>query len=393
MPASRLNAASLVAAALAATAAHPEQTQPNVMLIVADDYGWNDVGFHQNKTSSANPAGGATTNDAIRTPNLDRLAKEGVRLENYYVQPVCSPTRGAIQTGRYPSHTGVGPGVIPPSAPYGMGGGETFVSQLLKAAGYATHAIGKWHLGFCDERFTPTFRGYDSFFGYLNGAEDYWTHYRCQAEVQQPDGERTDDGAGPVSPDPGGIVCSGRRRLDGNDGAGGAGKWNNLDFRNGTEANVLAPATNTSFEDYSAFVFGAEAARIAAHHAASKPGAPLFLYLPFQSVHEPLQAPLDLIESYAGSIADADRRTTAAMVTAMDTGIGAAVGGWAEAGVWEHTVLIFSTDNGGPLPTHNNYPLRGGKFTTWEVPPSCVGIHDAEHLCIMQDSVEPAGLI
>lgn len=122
-------------------------TAPHILFILVDDYGWNDIGFHQNATSSANPDGLPTTSTLLRTPHLDALAAEGVRLEAYYVQPVCSPTRGAIQTGRYPSHTGIGPGVIPPAAPYGMPKEEVFLSEVLRGAGYATAAIGKWHLG------------------------------------------------------------------------------------------------------------------------------------------------------------------------------------------------------------------------------------------------------
>jgi hypothetical protein len=169
--------------------------RPHILLMVADDYGWNDVSFHANRTSSANPDGEPTDSHAIRTPSLAQLASEGVRLEAYYVQPVCSPTRGAIMSGRYPSHTGIGPNVIPPAAPYGMPAGETLLPELLSqthspgaGAGapvanppYRTAALGKWHLGFCDERYTPTYRGFDSFTGYLNGAEECVTphHHRC----------------------------------------------------------------------------------------------------------------------------------------------------------------------------------------------------------------------
>lgn len=109
-------------------------------------YGYNDVGYHQNQKSSANPDGHPTTNSAaglLPTPIIDELAAQGVKLENYYVQPLCSPTRATIMTGRYPSHTGVGPDVIRIDWPYGVPGRETFVSELLKKAGYATHAVGK----------------------------------------------------------------------------------------------------------------------------------------------------------------------------------------------------------------------------------------------------------
>eukprot|EP01060_Flectonema_neradi_P009679 TRINITY_DN16896_c0_g1_i2.p1 TRINITY_DN16896_c0_g1~~TRINITY_DN16896_c0_g1_i2.p1 ORF type:complete len:181 (+),score=37.92 TRINITY_DN16896_c0_g1_i2:36-545(+) len=131
---------------------------PHVVFILADDYGWNDVGYHQNTVNSANPSGEVTTNGYIPTPNIDKICEEGVKLENYYVQPLCSPTRGTIMTGRYASHTGIGPSVIMEEQPYGMPGSEVFLPELLKDVGYSTHMVGKWHLGFCDERYTPTFR-------------------------------------------------------------------------------------------------------------------------------------------------------------------------------------------------------------------------------------------
>ena len=138
----------LSASALAALSASPPL--PHVVFILADDYGWNDVGYHQNAVSSANPRGLPTVNatdGTILTPTIDRLSAESVRLEAYYVQPLCSPTRGTIMTGRYVSHTGVGPDVIKPTMPYAMPKDEVFLPEHMRRAGYATHAVGKWHLG------------------------------------------------------------------------------------------------------------------------------------------------------------------------------------------------------------------------------------------------------
>ena len=227
-------------------------------------------------------------------------------------------------TGRYPSHTGIGPAVIPPNAPYGMPKEETLLPQVLSAAGYRTAAIGKCppptrlaplcarqrdpprsaagHLGFCDERFTPTFRGFDEFTGYLNGAEDYWSHYRCQAPASG-GGEQAES----VPPNPHGIVCSGvSSTLSAGANSSSTSKWNVsalcrllapirlsadvltpavcccqfLDFRNGSQVSALAPAENRSFEDYSAFVFAEEASRMASNHQAAHPTAPFFLCAP-----------------------------------------------------------------------------------------------------------------
>jgi arylsulfatase A-like enzyme len=125
---------------LAATAlAVPSQQPPHIILVVADDYGWNDIGFHQTENVTC------SDKKVVPTPTLDALAASGVKMENYYVQQVCSPTRGALMTGRYPSQTGIGPGIINPSKPYGMPGSEVFIPEILRnGAGYATHMVGKW---------------------------------------------------------------------------------------------------------------------------------------------------------------------------------------------------------------------------------------------------------
>lgn len=106
------------------------------------------------------------------TPTIDLLASQGVKLENYYVQPLCSPTRSTIMTGRYPSHTGIGPNVDRTDFPYKVPSRETFFPQLLKSLGYSTHMVGKWHLGSCDPKYHPTLRGFDTFIGYYDQSGD-----------------------------------------------------------------------------------------------------------------------------------------------------------------------------------------------------------------------------
>ena len=147
------------------------------------------------------------------------------------------------------------------------------------------------HLGFCDKRFTPTFRGFDHFTGYLNGAEDYWTHYRCNYMPRDEKARSANNTAHP-------IICSGV------EGVRDDAKVNFLDFRNGSTPNVLAAACNRSFDDYSAFVFADEAVRVAHAHArkmataqsATAAAQPLFVYAAMQSVHEPLQAPAEYLD-------------------------------------------------------------------------------------------------
>ncbi|XP_065187652.1 arylsulfatase J-like isoform X2 [Sycon ciliatum] len=289
---------------------------PHILFVAADDLGWNDVGFHGN--------------DAIKTPNLDALAHEGVILNHTYVQPVCSPTRSCFMSGRFPFHTGLQHSVIQPERAYGLNLSITTTAQQLKSLGYSTHIIGKWHLGFCNKEYTPTQRGFDSFFGYYLGAEDYYTHRRS-----------------------GSVPSNSQNKNVNIDG---------LDFHRDT-ADSYSNVVNDN-GTYSAYAFAAEAINIAKGHNATS--GPLYLYLPFQSVHGPLQAPQRFVDMYS-HIKDKKRRTFSAMVTAMDEAIGNITQTYKDQGLWENTMMIFTTDNGGPTTVGaNNWPLRGGKHTVWE---------------------------
>jgi arylsulfatase B/arylsulfatase I/J len=299
--------------------ATPPPRRPHIVFLVADDLGYNDVGYHQNKVSGANPLGRATVNASeglFLTPTIDGLAAEGSILESYYVQPLCSPTRGTIMTGRYPSHTGFGPDIDDPEMPFAMPAAETFLPERLRAAGYATHAVGKYHLGACDARYLATFRGFDSYFGYLAGAEDYYIH-AGDFRVGQAAGEAP--------------ACAGRA-LDGR---------------------------------YSTTLFSGEADRVIRAHNAS---TPLFLYVAFQNVHNPYEAPpvglVNVSEVYK-NISDPGRRLYAGMVTALDLAVLNVTRSLQAAGLWDDTVLVFTTDNGG-IAFGNNYPLRGAKVYNWE---------------------------
>jgi len=135
--------------------------RPHILFILADDLGWSDLGFH---------------GSVIKTPNIDKLAREGVILDNYYVQPLCTPTRSALMTGRYPIHTGLQHGVIHLDAPYGLPLEYSTLPQELKKLSYATHMVGKWHLGSFKWPYVPTRRGFDTSFGFWGGAEDHYNH-------------------------------------------------------------------------------------------------------------------------------------------------------------------------------------------------------------------------
>lgn len=272
-------------------AAQP-RTRPNVVVFLADDLGWKDTGFQ----------GGPP-----ETPSLDKLCREGVRFDRLYSFPLCSPTRSALLTGRNPIRFGLGYTVVRPWSTYGLPASETTMADVFRAAGYQTAAVGKWHLGHANIAHLPRSRGFDHFYGHLNGAIDYFTHERD-----------------------GGI------------------DWQ----RNGV--SVREPGYSTDLQ-------AAEAERWIASRDRSKP---YFLYLPFNAPHGPLQAPPELINKYS-SVPDARRRTFLAMVDAMDRGIGQVMRRIEQDN--SDTLVLFLSDNGGSRPSGaDNGPLRSGKSNVFE---------------------------
>ena len=154
----------VAAALLALTALTPpaqaQSSKPNIVFIMADDLGNADLGYR----------GGE-----IRTPNIDALAKQGVRLESFYGQQVCTPSRAALMTGRYPMRYGLQTLVIFPSHSYGLSTDERTLPEALKEAGYNTMMVGKWHLGHADRKYWPQNRGFDYFYGNVMGEVEYFT--------------------------------------------------------------------------------------------------------------------------------------------------------------------------------------------------------------------------
>jgi arylsulfatase A-like enzyme len=166
----------LVAGGLAclSTLAYAQGTKPNIVIILADDLGNADLGYRGSD---------------IKTPNIDKLANDGVRLEQFYGMPVCTPSRAELMTGRYAMRYGLQTLVIFPSHSYGLPTDERTLPQALKEAGYQTAMVGKWHLGHADRKYWPQDRGFDHFYGNLVGEVDYFTKERGGLVDWQRDGK------------------------------------------------------------------------------------------------------------------------------------------------------------------------------------------------------------
>ena len=269
------------------------QERPNILLIMADDLGWGDVGYN-----------GAE----IRTPTLDRLAAEGIRLDRYYTHPSCTPTRTAFYSGK----RAVTLGTIAPIAPwedFGLPPGERILPQYLKEAGYTTWLVGKWHLGHHYHDQHPLNRGYDHFYGTNGGEVNYYTH----ALNRVPDWERNGDA------------------LD----------------EEGYVTHLLRDEAIGLIEGYDG-------------------DAPYFMHLSFTAPHTPLQAPEESVQAYA-DIADFNRRRLAAMITEMDAAISEVLAAVAGRPDGDDTLIVFVSDNGGELNAGSiNAPLRGNKMSLYE---------------------------
>ncbi|MGV3484447.1 MAG: arylsulfatase B [Planctomycetaceae bacterium] len=286
--------------------------KPNILFIVADDLGWSDVGWHQG---------------FAKTPNMDRLVREGIELDQHYVQPVCTPTRTALMSGRYPGR--FGPQALAPSNRRAMAPDTVTIASALKSAGYHTYQSGKWHLGARSE-WGPTAFGFDHGYGTLTGAADPWTHkYR-------------------------------------------KGPYEDTWHRDGKLFDEEGNATE---------LVAAEALR-----RIEEKQSPWFVYVPFHAVHTPVDAPEEFKQLYQDVRFDQDparddsRLRMAAMVSQLDAKIGQFVAALEKTGQRDNTLIVFTSDNGGieslknayvgnvghsPLNSEND-PLRGQKNQLYE---------------------------
>ena len=268
-----------------------------------DDQGYGDIGYTY------------PTND-VHTPLLDQLASKGRKLNRHYTSWLCTPTRASIMSGRYPIELGIQHDVFDSNTEECLNEKELLMPEVVRHNGYATHLVGKWHLGYSRWSCMPCMRGFDTAFGYTSGTTGWITHkvgsyydfYECATSSE------------------GGLT------------------WDVLTKDKGI---------------YSNFLYNKRIKKIINNH---DPKTPLFLYLPMQSVHSSYYAP----ENYY-TFTDHKRCTMQAMLNSAEDLIRDVISYFEEAGLWEDTVLLYASDNGGPHSAyHSNGHLRGYKSTLWE---------------------------
>jgi arylsulfatase B len=312
------------------------QRRPNIVLILADDLGYGELGCQGNAE--------------IPTPHIDSIAAGGVRFTAGYVTgPNCSPSRAGLLAGRYGTRFGheFNPiGAQNENPAFGLPLAETTLAEVLRDAGYATGAIGKWHLGGAAP-YHPQRRGFDSFFGFLHEG-----HYYVPA------------------PWPGVATMLRRRTLPG----GGQGRRTFGDVTYSTHMHGFEPpydANNPILRDGQP---SAEAAyltdaftREALSFIDRRREEPFFLYVAYNAVHSPLQGADAYLKEFA-SIDDIQRRIFAAMLGNLDDGVGQILAKLRAAGLEDDTLVFFLSDNGGPTRelTSSNKPLRGEKGSVYE---------------------------
>jgi arylsulfatase A-like enzyme len=288
-----------------------ETPPPNVIFLLVDDMGYADVG--------------AMGSPDIKTPNIDRIAKEGVRLTDCYASaPVCSPTRAAFLTGLWQQRTGIEWAIgltseeaklvdgeyVKAEEPFTMGLApkDSYLTPLLKKKGYGTAIYGKWHLGFKPEH-NPVQHGFDEYWGIIGGQCDYYQYY----------------------------YLGGMKQL-------------------------YEKTEMTTAEGYITDLINQRAVRYIQEESKS----PFFLYVPYNAVHHPYHVPGDPTQTYTNENKnDGTRAGYAKMVQSIDKGVGDIFAALEEKGILDNTLMIFSSDNGGERFSDNG-PLFNHKTTLWE---------------------------
>ena len=272
--------------------------KPHVVFMLVDDWGWANVGYHRDPPTRE-----------VDTPNMDSLVKEGLELDQHYVYRFCSPSRSALISGRLPVHVNDQNQDITPYNPNdpvsgyaGIPRNMTGIATKMKEAGYATHMVGKWHAGGATFDHIPTGRGFDTSFGYLNGANDYYT------EVH--------------------LKCNKTPIVD---------LWDTDKPANGVNG--------TGPDNYEEALFTERLQQIVNNHDTS---TPLFLYYAPHIVHAPYEVPDRYLEKFS-FIDDKSRQVYAAMVKYLDDVVGNLTTALKQRGLWDNLLFITSSDNGGPI--------------------------------------------
>ena len=286
--------------------------KPHIIFMLVDDWGWANVGYHRTHQTKE-----------VATINFDKLVKDGLELDQYYTFNQCGPSRCSFLTGRLPIHVNdknMEPQYYNPDDPVsgftGIPRNMTGIGEKMKQAGYATHQVGKWDAGMATSDHTPTGRGFDSSLGYFHHANDYYTEQENN--------------------------CNGTPIVD---------LWS-------TDKPALG-LNGTGPGNYEEGLFKSTVMNIITEH---DPSTPLFLYYAPHIVHTPLQVPNSYLMKFS-FIDNSDRKYYHAMVNYLNDVVGELVDTVKKRGMWEDTLFVVSSDNGGPEyygGGANNYPLKGG---------------------------------
>ena len=274
--------------------------QPNILIILADDLGWNDVGYH---------------GSPIETPNIDRIAQEGIELDRFYVQPSCSPTRAGLMTGKVPMRLGLYR-PLNKNSKLSVPLEERLLPEYLADLGYQNYMVGKWHLGHHQRAMLPNQRGFEHFYGSLTGGIGYWSKVH-----------------------------------------GGGYDWQ----RNGVTVRDEGYATHLLVDEIRMLLKSRDKTR------------PNFMYAAFQAPHLPNEAPDETVAKYAELLAghpNPARHRHAAMVDELDQAIGEVLAIYSEQNMLDNTLVLFMSDNGGLIPpgpaeTQNIVQKIGLKVGAW----------------------------
>jgi len=313
---------------------------PHIIHILADDYGWADVGYHRQPTVDGSPPD-------VQTPNIDALAHGGIELDRFYVYKICAPSRSALQSGRNPTHVNV-QNVLPECTNdkddiggyQGIPVNMTGIASHMKRAGYRTHMVGKWDVGMATEGHHPRARGWESWLGYWHHANDYWQHtvQTCGQKKMKDLWQYNATFDGPATHLANGPSCS---------------------------QETQDPANETCiFEEK---VLTDAVKKVINEHDLSEP---LFLLWSMHLVHMPLQVPQKYLDKFS-FIKNSYRQLNHAMSNYMDEQLGEVIALLKQREIWDNALVVFHSDNGGEIMAAgicggNNWPLRGGKFSNFE---------------------------